>query len=149
MGIINTNTRRENDENDSQSVSSLIQMYESMTMRETGYGLQNRIQRSERDGGHQVRSLIHKYERLAKDLRPETAIARKVRGSKRDLGQRVGSLINLFESMPMSGRVYGPQNRILNSERDGRHKVKALIHKLQNLAPTQSSNKLWEKNQWF
>jgi hypothetical protein len=138
MGIINTNTRRANDGQSVRSVSSLIQRYESMPMNGRSYGPQNRIQRSERDGGHKVRALIHKFESLAQDQSPKIVIPRRIRESERNYGQRIGLLIQLYESMPMRGRAYGPQNRILSSERDGGHKVKALIHKFENLAQDQS-----------
>jgi len=49
---------------------------------------------------------------------------------KENDGQSVRSLIQSFESMPM--RAFGPQNRIVSSERSRGHKVKALIRRFED-----------------
>jgi len=112
-----------------------------MPMRGRVYGPQNRILKSERDGGHNVSALRLKFESLAQNQSPQKEISQRIRRSKSNCGQEIGSRIQFFESMPMSGRVYGPQNRILKSERDGGHNVSALRLKFESLAQNQSPQK--------
>jgi hypothetical protein len=119
-------------ENHVQSVRSLIEWFESMPMRGRVYGPQNRILKSERDGGHNVSALRLKFESLAQNQSPQKERPQRIRRSESNCGQEVGSRIQFFESMPMSGRAFGPQNRILSSERDGGNNVRALIRRFED-----------------
>jgi len=79
MQIINTETTQPND---GQSVSPLTQRYELMPINGRSYVPQNQIQRSERDGGHKVKAMIHKFESLVQNQSPERIYGQRVSDSR-------------------------------------------------------------------
>jgi len=86
-----------------------------MPMRGRVYGPQNRILSSERDGGHKIRALIKKFERLAQDMSPE-----------RNYGQRVGAFRQIFDQMNSSKTSPRLQNQSQSQATDYGQRVRVL-----------------------